>query len=178
MEQACAVADNRVSLIEAIRERAGGEQVVVRLDPAPPRRRFRGWVAGALGLVAVVLGLHAWLGADRAAAPARRTIGAAEVVTDARGRILRVSGPDPRSVVAAYSEAGPPPGRLEVVGVMPSARRSVRLGLLRDRSDRQSLLAITIREDSQADHWVAGDGATPLVAEPAPAGAAEAARAH
>jgi hypothetical protein len=150
--------------------------------PAGMRGRTGRWAA-ALPLVVVGAGALAILalvsdrGGDRprrGAAPRSVTVGAAEVLRDETGRVLRISAPDPRSVLAAYCRTGRGQGRFELVDLVPAPvdPARTRLGLLRDSAERQVVLAITIEEDR--DRWVAGDGTTPIEARRAPAWASDA----
>jgi hypothetical protein len=106
--------------------------------------------------------------------PSQSIVGSAEVLTDPRGRVVRVSAPDPRSVLAAYCRAGNEPGRYRVVDLLPSplAPGRERIGLLEDPGGAAGLLALTIREDRAAARWVAGDGVSPLEPNAAPPWAA------
>jgi hypothetical protein len=135
-----------------------------------------GWSRALLPLLLVLAVVLAWRierapSALRAHTSTQRAmIGSAEVVTDRQGRILQVSAPDPRSVLAAYCAAGRIGDRCEVVDVVPSPLRPAgsRIGLLRPPGEAAGeVLALTIDEDRQGQRWVAGSGGTPL--EPAAA---------
>lgn len=174
------IADNKISLLEAIRERgprpSGGAAL-----PAPAPRCRRGRTALMLAvlvalLVAVGLLSDHGVGPVRLDGEAGRVHGAEFVATD-DGVVLSVSAPDPHTVLRGYCAASPN-GRLEPLDVVPSARlgSGARLGLMRDVRRPDHLLAITIREDRATDRWRAGDGSTRLVPRLAPEEAMQAVR--
>jgi hypothetical protein len=202
MPVAFQVTDNRLSLLEAQRAEPRPEAKGGATRPAetPARRRSpsaaapeaparpaqtagvaRGpafgpgaWAALVLALIAVVFLLRsARPGAEASGGGSRLQVGAAEVVTDARGRVVQVLGPSPRSVLTAYCRTGRADQRFEPIEVLPSAfdPAGSRIGLLRDPDDRDRVLAITVQADPRSRRWVAGDGRRPLEPRPAPAGA-------
>jgi hypothetical protein len=170
------IADNKISLLQAIRERAKRERkhgIEVR------SRRVRTWALAA-GLV-LVAGLAVLTSTGRQAtldhATIDRTLDDAEVRT-AGDVVLQITGPDPRTVLRAYCTAASRGARLEPLAVVPSSLPGARarIGLLRDPRRPDDLLAITIREDPEAGLWRAGEDGKPVLAEPAPTGAEGAVR--
>ena len=173
MEIAYDIADNRISLLDAIRQRTRNEGELQAEQRTSTRR-------SALFLCALALvALFGWVTRDTGVKlddsneEVRRLIGDAEVRTSSDGMVLQVSGPDPRSVLRAYCAASGRAGRLEPLDVAPSSAPGVgraRVGLLRDPYRPDDLLSITIREDREGGRWIAGDGVHPLIADPAPTG--------
>jgi hypothetical protein len=150
---------------------------------AAARRPIRGWSRLLLPLLVALACTLAWRierapGALRANAITERArVGSAEVVTDSQGRILQVSAPDPRSVLAAYCAAGRGQVGCEVVDVVPSPLRpsGSRIGLLRPSGETTGgILALTIDEDRSGERWVAGSGSAPLEPSTAPSWAEQA----
>ena len=174
MSVAYNVADNQVSLLNCLRDRRPGEGDETVLNvPAPDRSVL--WVAlsiSALLIAAVVL--HFASSVVSRGSIAVRTILGAEVRTDSQGQVVRVAGPDPRSVLTAYCASRPEPA-IEPVDIIPSARHGadVRLGLFREKDNPSNIYMIDISEDRAAAGWVVGDGAAPVIPAPAPRGAAE-----
>ena len=172
-----AVADNRLPLMEALRKRDAAKRDPLPVGvPAGPPARTVGLVA-ALLLVALAAGLFRGTVQKRSTVEHVEELGRAELRTDGQGRVVQLLGPDPKTVLRSYCASGED-GPFEALGVVPSSLPGARarLGLLRDSTDPQKLLAITIREDRDSGRWVAGDGQAPLTAKPAPAGAEKAAR--
>lgn len=180
MDVAYHVADNQLSLLEAIRQRARTE-TELRLELRS--RRIR---SAALMAALVAVALFGWVTRDPGVKfvhgeDSEEVLGGAEIRTDPGGRVLQVLGPDPRSVLRAYCAASGRSGRLEPLNVVPSSlpgKGRARVGLLRDPYRPDDLLSITIREELESGHWLAGDGEDPLVAGPAPAGSELAVRRH
>jgi len=177
-ELAYLVADNRMSLLAAIRSQEGREElrastIDVRMGTAIPTAQLRRALAWML-FVAVILGAGAgwlYLGQDRDAPLDNVT-----VQTDNKGRIVQVEGPDPRSVLEAYCAARRTREPLVPLGVMPATMGNlrVRVGVLRDPLNKDRLLAISIRRDRDASRWFAGDGRAELHALRAPDAATDA----
>lgn len=170
-----AVADNRMSLLRALRMNDASDAAPVRVS-ASGRSTSIAVVAGVAALVglAIVGTIFGPAPVDALEASARLTLGQAEYVTDRRGRLLRIEGPDPRTVLRTFCAVGAEPGRYEPASLVPieTANGMGRLGLLRVPDAPGALLAITIREDREAGLWVAGAEGSLLVAKPAPNGAA------
>jgi hypothetical protein len=174
-EIAYAVADNRLPLLEALRQRAPETKpITVRIESRPRLGPRRFAVAATIVLALVIAGLH--LVTRRPAETGGRSrviVGEAEVVRNAAGRVVRVIATDPDAVLVTYCREGGAAGRLRAVGLMPapSETTSVRIGLLREASRPDALQAIAIRKDPATDRWFSGDGVRPLTANLAPAGA-------
>ena len=173
--QAEAVADNRIPLLQALRERDASAERPVRV--AAPRRTGRGVahavVAGLCLLVAIgVAGLWSRPDAEERIEAARTVTldGGARYVADRSDRLLRVAGPDPGTVLRTFCRVGARRGRFEPAGMMPveTPHGRARLGLFRDPSQPDALLSVTIHEDRDAGEWVLDNGGRPLSPEPAP----------
>jgi len=182
-EEALAVADNRYSLLEAIRLREQRKERETAQPGVAGGRISRAAVLTAVLAVLAVLAYSGFVTRNRRATLAAgltpgmpRAVGAASVTTDERGRVVEVIGPDPRTVLRTYCVEGSKNARFEPLDVVPSSRLGpgVRIGLLRDPRHPDDLLAISIREDRESNHWRAGDGHRPLVAAAAPVGAEQA----
>ena len=93
-----------------------------------------------------------------------------EVSRDERGEVVRVAGPDPRTVLSGYCAAGKTSVLLEPLEVLPTVppMTGSRLGVFRDFGDLSSLFAIRIQKDRKTRRWVAGDGRRPIVHRRAP----------
>jgi hypothetical protein len=113
-------------------------------------------------------------GAPPTARPASKSdplLAATGVRKDSLGRVLEVTGPDPKSVLIAYCEAsesilGLSP--LEITGTVPRFRNA-RLGLFRDLGALDSVYAIRIRKDASTGRWSAGGTSdAPIPVRPAP----------
>jgi hypothetical protein len=178
-----AVADNRISLLEALRRRGPDPGPAVRLTvvtAAPPGSRVTAIVlVGVVVFVAIMAVGRALQSTAPTAAPHSgiHAVLGAQVRTDEFGRILEVFGPDPRSVLDAYCAADREK-RYESLDVLPTAENGVpgRLGLLRRKRRSGEVLAIVLREDRAQNRWIAGDGKTHLVPRTAPRAAGEAVR--
>ena len=164
------VADNKISLLEAIRRRPPSEDAV--------HVTFGNRMLVPLVLLASLFVVIVIVAATRNAgetfvggSEAALELGPAEVRTDSQGQIFQVLGPDPRSVLEAFCTATG--RRLEPLDVVPTGRagQRVRLGLLRDPQRPDSLRAITIHEDRVSGRWRAGEAGRALIADPAPPGA-------
>ncbi len=184
MKLAFQVTDNVMTLRGALEQRRlaeerGGNEGE-KVEPAPTRSaaplgaRPSMWalaVAGALlALVSLRPEPQPLLGT---AEITRQDVGLAEVVTDSRRRVVEVLGPTPASVLSAFCATGRDAGRYEAVDIAPSPLDPgrARIGLLRDPSNPEGVLAITIRIDPERQLWVTGDGRTPVEVRRAPAGA-------
>jgi len=172
MTTAFAVADNRVSLLQALRTHGSPAPEAVRLHAGSGHLRRAAWILiGLLPLAAAAAALSSRPSVERVGMEtATRTVGGAEIRTDGDGRIVQISGRDPRGVLAAYCLAADPRGRLELLGVVPARSEGARarLGIFRRPGGPSEPLAITITEDRTADRWVAGTGRGPLATNPAP----------
>lgn len=176
MEKAYDVADNRLSLLEALRRRTAAPPQAVGVRLRPNWTRFAVWCAVALIPVGLVTAHFSGGGIDAGVpdshgVPTIEFVGEVELRADDRGRVVQVLGPDPLSVLKTYCDSGLPGGPFQPLKVVPSRRPGTRsrVGLL--RNPRKKLLAITIQEDRERNRWVAGDGRGPLVPKRAPDGA-------
>jgi hypothetical protein len=173
-ETAYAVADNRV----ALRDVAPRQPPDATETPSPAPRPTRAPARLLLGLALLAMLLAAaWLRWGPAPEPSRvrttRGPDSTAVHTDAAGSVVRVIGLSPEDVLDAFCREAGPGRRLGAAGLMPAASdgSSVRIGLLRDASEPDALLAIAIRRDRSSGRWFAGDGVRPLVPHHAPLGA-------
>lgn len=176
MEMAEAVADNRISLLEALREREPRPRVTIRIGSRNGVSAGAILIATGALLALTVAGLH--IGArdeQRRPGRSRVLVGTAEILTDDEGRVVRVSGTSPDDVLETYCSRAPSERGLEPFGVVPgSVDAAVRIGVLRDPGEPAGLLAIPIRADPTTGRWFTGDGRRPLVPNSAPPGAADA----
>lgn len=170
-EAACAVADNRMSLLEALRQRGASRNEALRVR-VRDRPHWALGVGAVLLPVALAFALHSMPveRTEEGSVPQRRTVGATEILSDTRGRVTQISGPDPESVLRAWCISGEAHGCSELLDVLPAQGPTSRerLGLFRSADDPHAALAIKIREDQAAQRWVAGDGRSPLSATAAP----------
>jgi hypothetical protein len=174
---ALAVADNRLSLLAALRQQGRRERIHVE-PPAAPRRRRPTKVA----LVTILLTLLAAVGAyqgrlvlnraqeeeDRIAAidRQRQAIKITRIAKDESGRVIEISGPDPTSVLLAYCVRGQCEPLETVAPVAGPA--GVRLGIFAANDGLGPRSAIRIRRRSGAHEWVVGDGSHPIAVAEAP----------
>jgi hypothetical protein len=176
MRLAFHVADNRMSLRDALQEAAQlreAPDVRILLGGAVRRRGLQPllWVLLAASTVLLV---RVWP-ATMSLAPRQVDhvqVGRAEVLIDGKNRVVQVLGPDPVSVLTAYCQkSGSTGGPLEALDVLPSPLNPARerVGLLRDPARPDETQMIAILADQRAGRWTAGDGRTPL--EPTPAAA-------
>lgn len=175
-ELACSVADNRLSLLEALHRRTPGQAVVIRIEPTPARSSRALLICAIVLLTSAVAALHWWQAEELAPSGRSRVrLGTAEVYTDDSGRIVRVVGASPDDVLLTFCRQRPPEARLRATGVMPAVEEhAVRIGVLHPADNPGEVLAIPIREDELTGRWFAGDGLRPLEPKRAPDGALEA----
>jgi len=174
-ERALAVADNRISLLSAIRERKAGSRAPVQLAlPASSLRTRAAWMVPVALLAVIAVWLFSAFVANPELEQVRQLDGGVRIHTDPDGHIVRIEGLDPRSVLDAYCESGGP-GRESLGLNWPAGGESdLTLGILRDRSAPEDQLAIYISADRSGARWTAGNGRSPLVAFQAPSDAAKA----
>lgn len=169
------VADNKLSLLVALRQSAKAGTAPIELAFEPPRGvPLRFGLLGSAALIALAVVFRPTIPVPVAEhADTTRVVQGGEVRTDADGRVVSVSGPDPRTVLASYCAADREQ-RFEAMGLVPPPTGGVgtRLGLLRRVGGSDVLLSIEIHENRALERWVAGGGVEPLVAGPAPSGAA------
>jgi len=91
--------------------------------------------------------------------------------TDAVGQLIEVTGPDPRSVLLGFCNAGRAAGHRRPFGIAPSVPPGggIRMGLFinQDQPDAP-VRAVRIHRDPRSGRWSVGDGRTPIVTENAP----------
>jgi hypothetical protein len=174
LETAYDVADNRISLLGAIRRNPQSETLPLELS----LKKKNAWpLYGAIAATALVAILAVTFRPAAVVATVGRgathTVGQAEIKTDGEGRILSVSALDPHSVLDAYCVADAR-RRFEPLGLTTPAEAvaGLRLGMMKRLLGSKEFLVIEIREDQKAGRWLAGDGVNPLVAAVAPPGAA------
>jgi hypothetical protein len=174
---ALAVADNRLSLLTALRQQGRRERIHV----AAPTTTHR-WRPATVTLVTILLVLLAAVGAyqgglalnraqeeeERIAAVdrQRQTIKATRIAKDESGRVIEISGPDPTSVLLAYclrDQCEP----LETAAPV-AAPAGVRLGIFTTHDGLGPRSAIRIQRRNGAHDWVVGDGSNPIAVAEAP----------
>ncbi len=173
------LADNRTSLLAVLRDRARKNEGALRVKLRPARMVRTSALLALLVLVAAVAIAIQGSGVGVSLGPGKDlTLGDSLAQTDGAGRVTRVQGPTPRSVLRAFCAAHAGGGRLRPLEVIASAQtgRMARLGLVQDTNRPAELLAVTINEDRKSGHWTVGDGRGPVVPELAPAGAGRALR--
>jgi hypothetical protein len=163
MESALAVADNRTSLLAAIRARkrdnAAAEQVV-----ESPRSRFPRIAMAGVVLVVTLAGIY-WSGlATVNSVKTTFNEPAVKIRTDDHGQILQIDGPDAVSVLDAYCGSGEKVDRRECLGLRHSPRdgERVMLGVFRKRAEPELEYAIYISRHRAGTRWRAGNGRFPL----------------
>jgi hypothetical protein len=198
LEAAYDVADNRLSLVEARRRHASAESIPAPAAP-PATRAHKVLLLGFAAIVVAAVGFQSWrtwnrtlerpqpvpqaaqpseaelreraAAIERARDPVQRAAATTEVKTDPKGRLLRISGPDPASVLIAFCNSGLDSGRYEPVELarpIPSLP-GARLGIMSDGDELGTLQAIRITKDAKTRRWVAGDGRRPIrLADPPP----------
>jgi len=197
MELAYRVSDNRVSLHAALKGRPAVAPAVARptASATPIQRRVVFGVA-LLALLAFTWGKwsstlkplreHARAGLQRSppaaaeprvTAPAPRvaehpndSLLATELLEDAMGRLTRVTGPDPDTVLAAFCRHGGLVSSKQPIEVTRTKLSSsdARLGVFRDLDSLAADKAIRIRRDWKTRRWVTGDGVHPVTVRDAP----------
>ena len=150
---------------------AGKVIIIIAASVAAVAMAYHGWSTWKDGIernrrVAQAAAIAAEASAAEEAAPvptAATDVGlrAAEVLVDEFGRVTRVSGPDPRSVLDAFcgSVAGLEP--LQVTETRPPFA-GARLGKLQDENEWGVTFAIRIKRDSSSSRWVTGNGRLPI----------------
>jgi len=170
-DRAFEVADNRVSLLSAIRDRTAGASgtVQLKLPARPPRARTSAILTVALVGVLAVLLLSVFT-AEHGGESSRYSADDVRLLTNDDGRIVRIEGPDPASVLDAYCKSDEQQRQFEPLGVRAPAGDGgdLAMGILRDRSAPKDQLAIYISLNRSGRGWTAGNGRSPLVAFQAP----------
>ena len=182
MDLACAVADNRITLFQARKS----EEAKPRPDSrtvAPPSGGA-GIRLAVLGIVAVAILALTWGMSKKEPAPRSQSnstqakhsqakgtpVGSSaiysstEVLTDTSGRVTKVTGLDPRTVLLAYCGSENETATcdpLEIMDTVPPSRE-VRVGTFRDPESPDTVRAISIQRNRFSRRWVAGDGEQPI----------------
>jgi len=163
LEQALAVADNRISLLQAMRARQPRARIIV--EPERPGN-YKVPLAIAVGAVLAVAAIFALTRSPHEAGNsevrpgyARTELTTVEVNVNLQGEPTEVSGQDPASVLAAFCESVTSGGLLPV-GL--EASDDDWTGVYREDG---SLYALTIRRDPLRDLWVVGNAVEPIEAE-------------
>jgi hypothetical protein len=88
----------------------------------------------------------------------------AHVLRDANGRVLRITGSNPETVLRAFCLAAESSFQLEPVELTSTrpARKGSRIGILRDYGNLMNSYGIWIRQRHSDRQWTAGDGRQPL----------------
>lgn len=169
------IADNRISLGEALRKHAAaGRSKVVRAErPARPAGR-KIWMSliGAAFLATAALGV--WIGStmgpevdepDSAAASRQASVWKhVELQTDKMGRVVSVSAPNPTAVLRGFCRPEPSQQRCDPVEIRAavSGAPGLRWGIFRTTDRKSGLRAIEIRRKGTVRSWTAGDGNGPI----------------
>jgi len=187
------VADNRITLAEATLIVAQNPELLPTLPPKPASRREVTLALTLGALVVAAIGFQAarmWHRASQppfprgqlalqqaqAAAASRKTGDVrpersfADLQTGNDGKLLRIEGPDPSTVLATFCSSGPRGTRREPIELAPAQPPfpGTRIGVYRDLDRLNSRYAIRIVKDRESSRWVAGDGTGPIPTMPAP----------
>ena len=199
LDLALQVADNRITVYQALTQKAARE---IHTDPNAPiggAQRLRNvMLYGVATMIVFGLGVHI-LGVweeyreMRGAAAATPRIAAAAPFfstqeqkeaaavapppltvpqTDSTGQLVGVEGPDPRSVLIAFCSTGRHGQHRSPIEIMPAVPPNpyVRFGIFRNPDQPDAPpRAIRIRKDRESGRWIAGDGRHPVSTDPAPA---------
>lgn len=90
--------------------------------------------------------------------------------TDEHGRVLKATGPDPKSVLlalCAHAQFAPVISAIALAPAVPPDA-GLRLGIAREWKDPSIELCFSIWLDPRTGQWFAGDGNSPIVGRPAP----------
>ncbi len=164
LKKALAVADNRVPLLAAIREKK--PRATINVDPERKRRSAVPFViAGTAAILVIGVFVALTWNPDEAGkakvrpGSARTQFATVEVTVNLDGQPIEVSGRNPESVLAAYCEFASSGARVPV-GV--EASDDDWTGLYRED---EAFYALKIRRDSEHGLWVAGDAVEPIEVE-------------
>jgi hypothetical protein len=88
--------------------------------------------------------------------------------TNDQGRLTKIAGPDPNSVLEAFCRQEEHAGRFSPVTVAAATppRPGLRLGVMRDHASAGGLLSVKIWLDAANSRWSIGNGRTPVQPEP------------
>lgn len=86
------------------------------------------------------------------------------VKTDLQGRVVEVSGPDPKTVLVGLCAQSEFSRTLTPIALAPAVPPSAgdRMGLLRDMNDLSVARYVAIHRDLRTGRWFTGDGLNPL----------------
>ena len=173
------VADNKIPLIHAIRQRGAREPIQV-LQPvaSSPSRRITLLVAALALVVLASVAFESWQKIEAAATSQRaaaaekrrRAIESTNTRRDVLGRVTEISGADPRHVLIAYcskvngDERSKP---VEIVQPDPP-ETGVRLGIFTDAQHSGARFAIRIERRGGVRSWVTGGDGEPVAVFEAP----------
>jgi len=196
MDLALMVADNRVSVRQALEQKAAREAK----EPPPPQTsvshgvwNFMVFSIGTMILTGLLIHMyHVWgeyltrngavgleetvaSAAERPPAPPPAAAAPPPPLTvprtDSTGQLVEVAGPDPGSVLVSFCATGRQAGLREPVEVAPAVPPSsgLRFGVFRSLEQPGTpLRAIRIRQDAKTGRWLAGDGRGPIMTETPP----------
>ncbi len=172
------VADNRTSLIDTLHEKEE-KQLAELAAESSSNLRLKLAAAAVFVVAFAVVGWQPW-NSRQARTDTRARVMSREsgLIIDTQGRVVRVVGDDPESVLATFCEGAPNNKDIQALGVMPSSAESptTRIGVIRDGNHPDQPLAIAIRRDRSSGQWYSGDGLRPLTPRGAPHGALNAVR--
>jgi hypothetical protein len=169
------IADNRISLGEALRRHAAAGRS--KVSPAEQPTRASGRKIG-LSLIGAALlataAAYTWIGlanspdGDDPGDPAVSRQASAwkhmDLQTDEMGRIVSVSAPDPTAVLRGFCRPEPSQHRCDPVEIRASVSGApgMRWGVFRETGKKLGLRAIEIRRQNTVRSWTAGDGSGPI----------------
>ena len=173
------VADNKIPLIDAIRQRGAREAIKVReLVTSGPSQRLPLLVMALVLVVLAASAFKSWQKIDAAATSERaaaaekirRVIESTKTRLDDQGRVTEISGTDPRHVLIAYCnkvDGKKRPTPVEIVQPNPP-ENGVRMGVFTDPRNGGDRYAIRIERRGGARSWVAGGNGEPVAVVQAP----------
>ncbi|UCF67574.1 MAG: hypothetical protein JSV80_17720 [Acidobacteriota bacterium] len=191
LANAQALADDRITLLQALEREAAMKATAAAPEPIRPptsrpvtRSRTALISLGAVVIAGLLLFGPRWR--TRAVKPPVATgetvalptdvvdmhVGDGVMVTRSAdsAAIVRISGPTPDNVLLAYCELASGKALLRPEGIGPTMppRSGARLGLFADPVLEDRARAIVIERDAVARQWIAGDGRSIISAEDAP----------
>jgi hypothetical protein len=169
------IADNRISLGEALRKHAAAGRSEVRRAEQHARASSRKIWLGSVGAVLLAAAaVLTWTGrgggsevVDPDVPAASRHVQAwkdLELQTDELGRIVSVSAPNPTAVLRGFCRPEPSQQLCEPVEIRArvSGAPGLRWGVFRANGTEHGLRAIEIRREGAVRTWTAGDGSGPI----------------
>jgi hypothetical protein len=173
------VADNRLPLIQAVRQRGPVEPIRADGPPAAPRTRKVALAAAVLvclvflaGAITLAIRIASSSADEQSSsfATSRLTIDSANILRDHLGRVIEISGNDPREVLFAYCDRvgdGASHTPLEISQSVPP-QADLRLGVFRNTALGGSKFAIRIKRRGDTESWFAGGDGKPVPVIAAP----------